>query len=65
LVSIALEKVTGVAGRAYLQVNEHASANEFKPFFNSYIKKNASVVTDEWNGYLPLKKIILSYSSYH
>ena len=56
LVVIALEKVTGGVGRAYAQVIEHASAKEFKPFFHSYIKKNASVVTDEWNGYLPLKK---------
>jgi hypothetical protein len=57
LVVVALEKVKdGSVGRAYAQVIEHASANEFKPFFNDYISKDANVVTDEWTGYGPLKK---------
>jgi uncharacterized protein (DUF983 family) len=56
LVIIALEKVTDGVGRAYAQIIEHASAAEFKPFFNTYINKDANVITDEWNGYLPLKK---------
>ncbi len=34
---------------------ENASAKEVKPFFNDYIDKNATVITDEWLGYLPLK----------
>lgn len=55
LVVLALEKVKG-GGRAYAQIIEDASANEFKPFFNSYIDTNANVITDEWKGYLPLKK---------
>jgi hypothetical protein len=25
-------------------------------FLNNYIKKDANVITDEWNGYLPLTK---------
>ena len=56
LVVVALEKVKGGVGRAYAQTIEHASANEFKPFFNDHISKDANVVTDEWTGYLPLKK---------
>ena len=43
-------------GRAYAQVIKHASAAEFKPFFNGYISKEAHVITDIWKGYLPLKK---------
>ena len=56
LVVVALEKVKDGVGRAYAQVIEHASANEFAPFFEAYISKSANVITDEWNGYLPLKK---------
>lgn len=56
LVIVALEKVKNGVGRAYAQIIEHASEEEFKPFFNTYISKQASVITDEWNGYSPLKK---------
>lgn len=58
LVVVALEKVNGGVGRAYSQIIAHASAKEFKPFFNDYISKDAKVVTDEWTGYSPLKKTI-------
>lgn len=54
LVVLALEKIDGGVGRAYAQVIEHASGAEFKPFFASYIKNDAKVTTDKWNGYLPL-----------
>jgi len=56
LVVVALEKVKNGVGRAYAQIIEHASEEEFKPFFNTYISKQADVITDEWNGYSPLKK---------
>lgn len=56
LVLLALEKVKDGVGRAYAQIIEDASADTFKPFFNSYIDKEANVVTDEWKGYTPLKK---------
>jgi hypothetical protein len=55
LVVLALEKVTEGVGRAYAQMIENASAKEFKPFFNDYVDKKATVITDEWLGYLPLK----------
>jgi hypothetical protein len=43
-------------GRAYAQVIENAAVQDFKPFFNSYIHTEAIVITNEWRGYLPLKK---------
>lgn len=56
LVIVALEIVPNGVGRAYAQVIEDASANSFRPFFEKYISRDAKVVTDEWTGYLPLKK---------
>ena len=57
MVVVALEILgkEGV-GRAYAKVINYASGNEFKPFFKDYISKDAKIVTDEWKGYLPLKK---------
>ncbi len=55
LVILGLEKVKGGVGRAYAQIIEDASAKEFKPFFNSFIDNKASIITDEWRGYLSLK----------
>lgn len=62
LVVGALEKVEGGVGRAYAQVIEHASAKDLEPFFNDYISKDANVLTDEWTGYIPLKK---EYTNLH
>lgn len=56
LVVIALEKVKNGVGRAYAQLIEHASEEEFKPFFNDYISTKADVISDEWSGYSPMKK---------
>ena len=56
LVIIAIEKVKDGVGRAYAQVIENASAEEFTPFFTGYISKTAKVITDGWPGYSPLKK---------
>jgi hypothetical protein len=58
LVIVALEifeKKAGV-GRAYAQVIDCASSKEFRPFFETYISKEAHIVTDIWKGYLPLEK---------
>lgn len=61
LVVVALEILdNGGVGRAYAKVIENASAQEFKPFFNDHISPNAHVITDEWKGYLPLKKTYAS-----
>jgi hypothetical protein len=56
LVVLGLEKVKDGVGRAYAQIIENASAQELESFFTLYISKEASVITDEWAGYLPLKK---------
>jgi transposase-like protein len=56
LVIVALEKVQDGVGRAYAQVIESASSEDLKPFFNNYIAVDTVVITDEWRGYLPLKK---------
>lgn len=56
LVVVALEKVNLGVGRAYAQVIEGASAEDFRPFFNSYVSRKSEVITDEWRGYSPLIK---------
>lgn len=56
LVIVALEKIKGGVGRAYAQSIENASSESFKPFFDAHISKDAVVITDEWTGYIPLKK---------
>jgi hypothetical protein len=56
LVVVALEIVKGGVGRAYAQVISDASNTSFKPFFETYISKDAKIVTDVWKGYILLKK---------
>jgi len=60
LVVVALEKIGDGVGRAYAEIIENASAENFQPFFNKYISKNAKVITDGWNGYSPLRKDYLN-----
>jgi transposase-like protein len=62
LVIVVLEilEEKGGVGRAYAQVIDHASSKEFRPFFETYISKDAHVITDVWKGYLPLKKDYLN-----
>ena len=55
LVVVALEIVEGGVGRAYAQCINDASAASFRTFFEVYIDKDAKIITDEWNGYKPLK----------
>lgn len=56
LVVVALEKLPDGVGRAYAQIIEDASNTSFRPFFESHISKDATIVADEWAGYIPLKK---------
>ncbi len=56
LVVITLEIVKGGVGRVYAQCINDASSASFRPFFKTYISKDAKVITDEWKGYIPLKK---------
>lgn len=56
LIILAVEKLNDGVGRAYAHAIESSSSKEFKPFFEDYISKDAKIITDEWRGYLPLKK---------
>jgi hypothetical protein len=56
LMVLAVEILEDGVGRAYAEIIEHASAKELGAFLRKYISKDAMVVTDEWRGYLPLKK---------
>lgn len=56
LVILAIEKFPDGVGRAYAQLIENASAKEFKKFFQKHIAKDTKVITDQWRGYIPLKK---------
>lgn len=55
LVVVALEIVEGGVGRAYAKVIDNASSVSMKPFFLTHISVESKVITDEWNGYKPLK----------
>lgn len=61
LVVLAIEKVkdkkgNDTIGRAYAKVVESGATKDFEPFFEEKISKSASVETDGWKGYTPLKK---------
>lgn len=57
LVAIALEITEkGHFGRAYAQTIQDYSSGELKQLFDRHISLQASVKTDKWTGYIPLKK---------
>lgn len=61
LVVLGIEKVVDkdgneTIGRAYAKVIKNGSTDNLKPFFEEKISKDASIKTDGWRGYLPLKK---------
>ena len=57
LVQVALEVLPGKGvGRAYARVIDNASSQSLRPLFEEHISKDAEIITDEWNGYLPIKK---------
>jgi hypothetical protein len=56
MIVIALEVMDKGVGRAYAQIIEKANSNELGSFMKKYIDKKARIITDEWRGYLPLKK---------
>lgn len=55
-VVIALEYRNGKAGRGYAKVIEDYSSDSLKDIFEVHIDKNASITTDKWSGYSPIKK---------
>ena len=59
LVVVALEILEKGVGRAYAEEIEHASNIELGLFLRKYVSLDANVVSDEWTGYTPLKKVFL------
>jgi hypothetical protein len=56
LIIIALERTSNNGfGRSYMQQIQQSSTDEFRPFFNAHISKEAKVRTDNWKAYTPLK----------
>jgi hypothetical protein len=56
MIVIALEVMDKGVGRAYAEIIEKANSEELGNFMKKYIDKKSHIVTDEWRGYLPLKK---------
>jgi len=56
MIVVALEVIDKGVGRAYAEIIENANSKELGNFMRKYIDKQARVITDEWRGYLPLKK---------
>ena len=55
-VVVAIERKGRSIGRMYGRETNEASKQYFKPFFEDHIAPEAQIKTDEWTGYLPLKK---------
>ena len=55
-VVVAIERKRRGIGRMYGRETNDASKQSFKPFFEDHIAPEAQIKTDEWTGYLPLKK---------
>jgi len=56
LAVLAVEILDDGVGRAYTEVIEHSSAKELGAFLKKYVSKEATIITDKWRGYSPLKK---------
>jgi len=56
LIVLTVEIVDDGVGRAYAEIIEHASSKELGAFLRKYVSKEATIITDEWRGYIPLKK---------
>ena len=55
LIVLAIEILEDGVGRAYAEVIENSSANELGAFSRKYISRDATIITDKWRGYSPLK----------
>lgn len=56
LVVIGIEKKKKGVSRMYGKVISNSGSKELKKFFNDYVDQQASIKTDKWRGYKPLKK---------
>jgi len=61
LIIIALERLSeNKFGRSYMRQIKKSSTEEFRPFFNAHISKNAMVRTDNWSAYTALRDAYLN-----
>jgi transposase-like protein len=60
LIIIAIEIIDTGVGRAYAEMIENASSKELGAFLEKYVSKDATIITDEWRGYMPLKKTFVN-----
>ena len=56
LIVLAVEILKDGVGRAYAEIIEHASSKELGAFLRKHVSKDATIITDEWRGYSPLRK---------
>ena len=56
LIVLAIEVLENGVGRAYAEIIENASSKELGSFLEKYVSPKANIITDEWKGYVPLKK---------
>ena len=56
LVVFAIEKQGKGVSRMYGKAIQHSSSKELGAFMGSVMERSADIKTDEWKGYLPLKK---------
>ncbi len=53
--SLAIEKKGKGVSRMYAREIDNAGSKQLKPFFQDYISPQATIKTDKWRGYIPLK----------
>lgn len=57
---LIVEVLDNEIGRAYAEVIEHASAKEPGTFLRKHVATDANIITNQWRGYLLLKKEFLN-----
>ena len=55
-VVLAIEKKGKGVSRMYARVIDNAGSKQLKPFFQDHISTQATIKTDNWRGYIPLKE---------
>ncbi len=55
-VVLAIEKKGKGVSRMYARVIDNAGSKQLKPFFHDHISTQATITTDRWRGYIPLKE---------
>ena len=53
---LAIEKKGKGVRRMYARVIDNAGSKQLKPFFHDHISPEATITTEKWRGYIPLKE---------